>query len=1073
MPLQKQQVSVNFQQGVETKTDPWQLPIGKFLNLENSVFSRIGELKKRNGFQQIGSLPNENVSGLATLNGQLTVLGDNIYAYQDGGTFFNKGFYKSARVESLSLSKGIIECVQSDSVTANGITCLVFTESTSISFLYKYAIYNSETGQVLVNPTAISSTSGTTNGSPRVFFFNNNFVIIYSALVGLVDHLCFVKIPINTFTVSAETTISTNFDYNTRGSFDAVVAQNNLYVVWQANTATTGTYAAIIDSTFTVNLPVIVSTSATISDIVTCSFDLVTNNLSIIWFDPGTGVGPELYMSVYDLTLNQVLAETSVLAPVTNPIRNVTAVSENGTTTIIYERENFYIYTPTVKTNFIEKITVTDLGVVGAASVVLRGNGLATKAFVVNGEAYVATTHQSPLQDSYFVINLDGKVVAKYAYQLGDGYITRGLPNVSVIDNEAVLSALIKTFASDTQTGETETAGINQISIQIGSVPVHSAELASTLNVSGGYLWSYDGLQMSENNFFLTPENLLVQGTTTSPYTGGLLPNTTYFYKAIYQTVDNQGNQINSGESEVFSYQVFPAGATFTGNVTLGVNTITNVSSFTNLQIGQAINGTGFALARITAINTATNTITLNANSSATAVGATYTVATAVQKVDINIPTLRITNKNQTITPIFIAVYRASAGSGYQFVSGFLSDSTIDSITVTDNLSAAQIVSQPFIYTNGGVLPNQNGPPCESITLFDNRLWVADTEKPGLLWYSKTVLPGTPVEMTEFQTYYVSPTVGAQGYTGRITALAPMDDKLIIFKEDAIYYINGTGPDATGANSAYSEPIFVTSTVGCKYPKSIVITPTGLMFQSDKGIWLLDRNMGTSYIGNPVEAYTNTATTIGALTIPDTNQVRFVLDDGITLMYDYFFQQWGTFTGLAPTTVTLYKQLHTFFDEYDRLMIESPGEYLDGANPVLMKFKTNWFALAGIQGYQRAYFMYFLGKYITPHKMTINIAYDFNDSATQQIIVTPVNFNSVFGSDPFYGSNLYGGPSYVEKWRLMLTRQKCDSINFEFVESYDSSFGVPAGAGLTLSGLNFVVGVKKGYGVISQFNTAG
>ena len=55
----------------------------------------------------------------------------------------------------------------------------------------------------------------------------------------------------------------------------------------------------------------------------------------------------------------------------------------------------------------------------------------------------------------------------------------------------------------------------------------------------------------------------------------------------------------------------------------------------------------------------------------------------------------------------------------------------------------------------------------------------------------------------------------------------------------------------------------------------------------------------------------------------------------------------------------------------------------------------------------------------------------------------------------------------------MLTKQKCESLQIKVSEVYDPSLGVQAGAGLTLSGMNFIIGVKKGYGPISQFNTAG
>ena len=146
----------------------------------------------------------------------------------------------------------------------------------------------------------------------------------------------------------------------------------------------------------------------------------------------------------------------------------------------------------------------------------------------------------------------------------------------------------------------------------------------------------------------------------------------------------------------------------------------------------------------------------------------------------------------------------------------------MDYVTITDTLPDNQIVGNALIYTTGSVVEDIAAPASTASALFNNRLWLVDAEDQNLLWFSKQVIEAVPVEMSDLLTLYVAPTSGAQGSTGVITALAPMDDKLIIFKRDAIYYINGTGPDNTGANSQYSDPIFITSAVGCNNPSSIV-----------------------------------------------------------------------------------------------------------------------------------------------------------------------------------------------------------------------------------------------------------
>jgi hypothetical protein len=180
------------------------------------------------------------------------------------------------------------------------------------------------------------------------------------------------------------------------------------------------------------------------------------------------------------------------------------------------------------------------------------------------------------------------------------------------------------------------------------------------------------------------------------------------------------------------------------------------------------------------------------------------------------------------------------------------------------------------------VVENIGAPATNILSLYNGRLFLVSAEDNNLLWFSKQVIESTPVEMSDLFTLFVSPTIGAQGNTGPISALAAMDSNLMVFKPNAaIYYINGTGPDNTGASNDFSQPVFVASTVGCDNPNSITLMPQGLMFQSDKGIWLLGRDLSTNYIGAPVEDF-NEQAVLGSLTIPGTNQVRFMLESALS-----------------------------------------------------------------------------------------------------------------------------------------------------------------------------------------------
>src|SRR5581483_5368683 len=156
------------------------------------------------------------------------------------------------------------------------------------------------------------------------------------------------------------------------------------------------------------------------------------------------------------------------------------------------------------------------------------------------------------------------------------------------------------------------------------------------------------------------------------------------------------------------------------------------------------------------------------------------------------------------------------------------------------------------------------------------------------------------------------------------------------------------------------------------------LTPLGLMFQSNKGIWILSRDLSTKYIGAPVEGF-NAFQITSAVCVPGTTQVRFTLSGTTTmLVYDYMWSQWGTFSATGFDSV-IYQGQHTLLGtDQQSIAKETPGTYLDAAAPVTLGFTTGWINLAGLQGYERAYFFYLLAQYFTPHTLTIGIAYDYN-----------------------------------------------------------------------------------------------
>lgn len=1008
--LQKQAISINFAKGLDQKTDPKQVQLGNFLALANTVYNIVGQLTKRNGFPKLSNLPHE-ASYLTTFKGDLTAVGSDLQAYNPASAkWIDRGNLQPISLSVMPLIRNNLNQTQADSATApNGLVCTAYTETTGAAVSYKYAVSDSVTGQNILAPALLPSVAAT-NGTPKVFVLGNYFVIVYASGGSNLVYLAVSYV--NTALAPATGTISTDYTTASTLAFDGVVFNNSLYMAWNG-AASASIVMATLNSILIVSSNFIVDATHA-ATMVSVTADAANSRIWVSYYDGATSAG---YALVVNTSLIALMSPTQFIAATT--VLNLTSLATMGVGTFYWEVSNDYSYAA-IPTHFIRGVTISapvtvTTGTVGTAYVVIRSVGLASKAFYVDDMAYFMAAYQSPYQPTYFLINASSTaaapvVAAKLAYSNGGGYLVTGLPSVTVTGMVAQVPYLFKDLIeaankdtnvpSGTQVnGIYSQTGINLASLNLTTDGLDSAEIGNNLNLSGGFGWMYDGYLPVEQNFFVYPDSI---AATTATGAGGLVAQQ-YFYQFTYEWTDNQGNAFRSAPS-----------------IPISITTTTGSS---------------------------TNTL--------------------------KVPYLRLTYK--TANPVKIVGYRWSTAQQtyYQFTSisqPTLNSTTADSASITDANSDATILGNNIIYTNGGVLENANAPASNIMTLFDTRLWAVDAEDPDLLWFSKQIIEATPVEMSENLTRFIAPNAGSAISTGPITALAPMDDKLIIFKRNgAIYYINGTGPDNTGANSQYSEPIFITGTVGCTNQHSIVMTNVGLMFQSDKGIWILKRSLETEYIGAAVSDF-NGATVLSAINVPSTNEVRFTLSTGQTLMYDYYVGQWGTFTGIPGVSSTIFQGLHTYINRFGQVFQERPGTYLDGANPVLISFTTSWLNLAGLQGYQRAYFFYLMGTYLTPHKLNVKIAYDYNNSPEQSSIIHPNNFAPTYGGPQSNGQNTvygqdtpYGGPGNIEWWRVFLDRQRCSAFRITVEEIYDASFGVPAGQGLTLSGINLVVAVKKGF----------
>lgn len=237
--------------------------------------------------------------------------------------------------------------------------------------------------------------------------------------------------------------------------------------------------------------------------------------------------------------------------------------------------------------------------------------------------------------------------------------------------------------------------------------------------------------------------------------------------------------------------------------------------------------------------------------------------------------------------------------------------------------------------------------------------------------------------------------------------------------------------------------------------------PLGIVFQSDKGICLLRRDLTVVRIGDAVYAY-NSQTIVRATLLPDRPHVVFLTDNGWTLLFDYERGQWSKFGNHQGHDAVVVSGSYCYLRTDGRVFQETPGVYQDGSGQhIPMLIETAWIKLTGyLQGWQRILYASVIGTYISPHTLRVHFRLDYEPAYSQSI---DANVNSVYTPN-FYGAGAYGVGTYsgvvgvsstVYQEEFHLNR-RCQSISLRFE---DVELAGNYGAGFELSELLLLGGV--------------
>jgi hypothetical protein len=292
------------------------------------------------------------------------------------------------------------------------------------------------------------------------------------------------------------------------------------------------------------------------------------------------------------------------------------------------------------------------------------------------------------------------------------------------------------------------------------------------------------------------------------------------------------------------------------------------------------------------------------------------------------------------------------------------------------------------------------------------------------------------------------------------TAITEMDDKCVVFTENRTVILSGDAPNALGAGATLSVPQTIPADVGSMTPH-IATIPQGLLFQSKKGIWQLDRGLNASYIGSSVEEPLNGLLITSALPIPQDNKVIFTSGGG-SFVYDTFFGLWSTYTPAAQAACI--RQGNHCILRPNGSVWQLGTSFGDDSAPYETVLETGWISFAGIMGFQRLYNLCFLGtRQGSGAVFVVELFYDFGQKVTDTFTFTLDDLVSGnYGDDDYGDESPYGGAEDgVLRLKLKPSRQKCSSVKIRISDSFPNS---EQSAGFKLTALQAEVGVISGRG---------
>lgn len=395
--------------------------------------------------------------------------------------------------------------------------------------------------------------------------------------------------------------------------------------------------------------------------------------------------------------------------------------------------------------------------------------------------------------------------------------------------------------------------------------------------------------------------------------------------------------------------------------------------------------------------------------------------------------------------PVVVMYRTVHNGSIFYEVSSKEMNPDADKSFLYDAASDSDIQNNALVYTNGGVIESDSTPNAKFSTAGGNRMFLGGLEDDDEIAYSIKQLYGEAVSFSDFFRIRISSATSAD--RTKMSALGYLDGKVIIFRKKSMYYIAGDGPNLLAKDDTFTEPEIISSDTGCEDPRSVINIPSGVMFKSKKGIYLLDRSFQVSYVGAPVEDY-NDERIVSAHISDKFNEARFYTDSGNTLTYNYFENKWTVYKDQSIIDSDIWNGSAVQVLS-DKVVRESEGSFTDDSAFYSLKHTTTWLKMNLIQGALRIWRVLLIGDFKSPHTLVLRAYYDYDDTIYDEYEYVP---------DP---------ASPIIQWRQHLKRQVCQAIKLEIFDKDQSG----SGESYSLSNIQAEVGVKNGSAKLGSSKT--